>query len=75
VPKHAAGIPESLRNFDELPDSAIVRVGVVAALYDCQPVTIWRWSKSGRLPAPDRIGGITGWNVGKLRAARRQQAA
>lgn len=74
--KESPSIPESLKHFDELPDSAGVRVGVVAALYDCKPVTIWRWSKAGRLPAPDRNGGVTTWNVGALRAARaRQQAA
>lgn len=57
----------SLENFDSLPASANVRQPVVAALFGVSAVTVWRWSKSGRLPKPFRIGGVTVWNVGDLR--------
>lgn len=60
---------EALKNFSHLPDEAIVRVPVVAALYGVSTVTVWRWSKDGQLPAPVKRGGITGWRVGALRAA------
>jgi len=64
-------IPEALRNFDSLPDSSHVRVPVVAALYGVAIMTVYRWSKSGRLPAPKKLGPkVTAWNVGELRKAR-----
>ena len=63
-------IPDALRNFDALPDAANVRLPVVCALLQISPATTWRWSKSGRLPAPRRLSeGVTAWNVGQLRKA------
>ena len=62
-------IPESLENFDSLPDLAIVRQPVVKALVGCSNATIWRMVKDGRLPEPVRRGRITGWRVGALRNA------
>ena len=59
----------ALQNFDSLPDSAIVRLPTVAALHGISTVTVWRWSKTGRLPAPQKRGGVTGWRVGDLRAS------
>jgi predicted DNA-binding transcriptional regulator AlpA len=57
-----------LTQFGSLPDAAYVRLPVVAALHDVGPATIWRWSKSGRLCAPRKIGpNVTAWNVGELR--------
>lgn len=64
-----AAIAEALKNFPHLPPEAIVRVPVVAALNGIAPVTVWRWAKSGRLPAPVKRGGVTGWRVGDLRQA------
>lgn len=58
---------KALQGFDDLPDAANVRVPVVAALHGVSVVTVWRWSKDGRLPAPVRRGGVTAWNVGDLR--------
>lgn len=59
---------KALEGFDHLPESANVRLPVVAALCGVSPVTVWRWSKSGRLPTPRRLSeGVTGWNVGELR--------
>ena len=67
---------QALRDFDSLPDSAHVRLPVVAALYGVSTVTVWRWSKgaNSRLPAPTRNGGVTAWNVGRLRRAMAETA-
>jgi predicted DNA-binding transcriptional regulator AlpA len=63
-------IPESLRNFDLLPDSASVRQPVVQSLYACSPASVWRGVKAGRIPRPRKLSPrITCWNVGELRAA------
>jgi predicted DNA-binding transcriptional regulator AlpA len=57
----------ALSRFDELPGSAHVRLRVVAALFGVSTATVWRWSKSGTLPAPMHINGVTMWNVAALR--------
>jgi predicted DNA-binding transcriptional regulator AlpA len=63
-------IPDALKNFDSLPDSASVRLPVVAALKACSPATVWRMVKRGDLPVPRKISQrITAWNVGELRKA------
>jgi len=64
----------ALQDFDRLPDSANVRLPVVAALHGVSTVTVWRWSKNGTLPAPEKKGGVTAWNVGALRRAMAQTA-
>ena len=65
-----SAIPDALKNFDSLPDSANVRLPVVAALYGCSPATIFRRVKSGHIPAPRKISErVTAWNVGALRKA------
>lgn len=71
----AAPIPAALRNFDALPDSANVRLPVVAALFACSTVTVWRRVKKGTLPTPRKLSeGVTAWNVGELRKALRGEA-
>lgn len=69
TPKRAVrDIPDALRNFDSLPDSANVRLPVVAVLFACSDVTVWRRVKAGTLPAPRKLGErVTAWNVGELR--------
>jgi predicted DNA-binding transcriptional regulator AlpA len=68
-------LPDALRHFDELPDSANVRTPIVRGLFGISTMTVLRWSKSGRLPTPKKIGPRTvGWNVGELRRALRQAA-
>lgn len=57
----------ALRDFDVLPDSANVRLPVVAGLFSIGRATVWRWTKAGLLPKPQRVGGVTYWNVGDLR--------
>lgn len=65
---HATDISDALRNFDSLPDSAYVRVPVVAMLFACSSMTVWRRSKAGTLPAPRKLSErTTAWNVGELR--------
>lgn len=58
----------ALTQFDELPASAHVRLRVVAALFGISTATVWRWSKSGQLPEPVRMNGVTMWNVAALRS-------
>ena len=68
-------IPDALRNFDALPDSANVRLPVVAALFACSTVTVWRRVKKGTLPAGRKLSeGVTAWNVGQLRKALNGEA-
>lgn len=63
-------IPDALRNFDSLPDSANVRLPVVAWLNGCSAATVWRMVKRGTLPAPRKLSErVTAWNVGDLRKA------
>ena len=57
----------ALHNFDQLPASAHVRLPVVVALFGISSATVWRWSKTGLLPPPARINGVTFWSVGDLR--------
>lgn len=69
--RHSAPeIPSALRHFDSLPDSANVRLPVVAALFACADVTVWRRVKQGTLPKPRKLSArVTAWNVGELRRA------
>ena len=61
-------LPIALQNFDNLPDSAYVRLPVVEALYGCSAATVWRRVKDGGIPAPARLSvRISAWNVGQLR--------
>ncbi len=63
-------IPEALKNFDLLPDSASVRQPVVEALYACSPASVWRGVHAGRIPLPRKLSPrTTCWNVGELRVA------
>lgn len=65
-----SAIPDALRNFDSLPDSAIVRDKVVAGLFGCSVPTVWRMAKDNRIPKPVKPSlRITGWVVGGLRKA------
>jgi len=74
TPERAKAIPASLAQFDDLPDSASVRLPVVAALNGISAPTVWRWVKAGRLPAPRKSGpNVTVWSVGDLRRARESQ--
>lgn len=42
----------------------------LAIRYDVAPVTIWRWSRSGRIPPPQRLGpNLSRWNIAEVDAA------
>lgn len=61
-------LPDALRHFDSLPNSANVRLPVVCGLFGVAPATVWRMSADGRLPTPRKSSAkITTWNVGALR--------
>jgi predicted DNA-binding transcriptional regulator AlpA len=63
-------ISQTLKLFDELPDSAHVSLEVVCALFGCSPATIWRRVRSGQRVSPVRLGmRTTRWKVGDLRRA------
>ena len=68
-------IAESLRHFDEMPDSAHVNQAIVEALFACSHSSVWRRVKSGDLPAPVKFGSSSRWNVGALRAVLAGQGA
>jgi predicted DNA-binding transcriptional regulator AlpA len=62
-------IDGALKNFDQLPDSGLVRIQTLCGLLDCSSATIWRGVRRGTFPAPIRpTPKITGWNVGDIRA-------
>lgn len=58
-----------MSQFESLPDCAIVRLPVVRELFGVSSPTVWRWSKKGLLPKPIKVSGITGWQVGEVKAA------
>lgn len=73
---HEDSIPDALRFFDSLPNAANVRQPVVEALFCCSGPTVWRSVKDGRIPKPRKLSpGVTGWNVGELRAALSERPA
>lgn len=62
-------IPDALRHFNSLPDSAYVRSRVVEGLLSCSRATVHRRVADGTLPAPTRLSpGIAAFNVGDLRS-------
>ena len=65
-----ATIPEALTSFDNLPDSAYIRLPVVKRLYGVSAATIWRGVKNQSIPSPVKLSErCTCWNVGLIRAA------
>lgn len=64
-----SAIPDALKHFDSLPDSANVRQPVVEALFACSPATVWRMVKRGTLKPRKLSERVTAFNVGDLRRA------
>lgn len=63
-------IPIDLQQFDQLPDSAYIRLPVLKRLYGVSSATIWRGVKQGNIPKPNKLSErCTAWNVGQVRAA------
>ncbi len=72
----AQRVREVLEHFDELPDSAHVRLPVMCRLYGCGPATVWRHVRLKLLPPPVHLGPkISGWNVGVIRADLKTKSA
>ncbi|MEI6871325.1 MAG: transcriptional regulator [Verrucomicrobiota bacterium] len=65
APKNLNGV---LRQYEELPPDALIRIGAVTALESCSASTIWRRIRAGIFPKPIRQVGVTAWRVGDLRA-------
>jgi predicted DNA-binding transcriptional regulator AlpA len=67
--KAVHSIPTALAAFDDLPNSAHVRLPVLCGWRGISPATAWRYCKAGLLPMPKKLGkNVTAWNVGELRA-------
>ena len=63
-------IPEALASFDQLPNSANVRLPVVMRLYGISSASVWRGVKSGNIPKPRKLTPrTTAWLVADLRQA------
>ena len=63
-------IPEALANFDQLPNSAYIRLHVLKRLYGISAASCWRGVKNGTIPKPSKLSErCTAWNVGLVRAA------
>jgi predicted DNA-binding transcriptional regulator AlpA len=66
----ATSVPESLKQFDSLPDSAHVQLRIVAAVVGVSESTVWRMVKRETLPKPKKVSQrASRWNVGELRRA------
>ena len=74
--KTKAAPDEALRDFDNLPDAAFIRLPTVAALFATSPPNVWKWVKAGRIPAPVKLAPqTTAWRVGQVREALAALAA
>ena len=65
--QQSISINPALKDFDNLPDSAMVRLPTVAALYGCSKATIWRLVENKRLNTYKLSERCTTFNVGELR--------
>ena len=66
--------PSSTHNI--LPESGYASANTLATALETTPSTIWRWSKSGRLPKPVKLGeGTTRWNMAEVHKALAKLAA
>ena len=64
------------KNFDDLPASAQIPARTLAILLGISEVSVWRWSKAGKLPRPRKLGAnTTRFNVGEVREALANLAA
>lgn len=63
-------------SFYTLPESGYVSANTLAKALETSPSTIWRWSKSNRLPKPVKLGeGTTRWNAAEVHKALAKLAA
>lgn len=66
-------INPALRDFNELPSTAQVRLPVVKALLSISSATVWRMVKAGQLKTHKFTERTTTFNVGELRAFMNQK--
>ena len=63
-------VSDPFHRFEDLPNSAFVRLPVLERLFACSAATIWRRVADRRIPKPSKLSHrVTAWNVGRLRAA------
>jgi predicted DNA-binding transcriptional regulator AlpA len=66
--RYTTSINSVLSNFDQLPDSANVRLPIVMGLYSISAATVWRQVKAGTIPSPRKLTPrTTAWSVKDLR--------
>lgn len=66
----AKAIPAALSQFDQMPNSAYIRLPVIMSLYGVSAATIWRGVKNSTIPKPIKLTArTTAWNVGLVRDA------
>ena len=66
--RYRTSINSALSNFDQLPDSANVRLPTVMGLYGISAATVWRQVKAGIIPSPRKLTPrTTAWSVKDLR--------
>ncbi|MES2498921.1 MAG: AlpA family phage regulatory protein [Pseudomonadota bacterium] len=71
-----SAIPVALANFDQLPDSAYIRLPVMKGLYGVSAASIWRGVKNSTIPKPVKLTErTTAWSVKLVRAALAEKAA
>ena len=58
-----------IENLDAMPDCGFVAARTLAAWLGVSQVTVWRWVKTGQLPAPKKLGAnTTRFSVLEIRA-------
>lgn len=63
-------INPALSQFDQMPNSAYIRLPVLMSLYGVSAATIWRGVQKSTIPKPVKLTErCTAWNVGLVRAA------
>lgn len=68
-------VPDPLEGFDQLPDSAHVRLPIVVRLLGISRATVWRGVRKGTIPAPKHFSERSAsWNVGALRELLRAKS-
>ena len=69
-PELSKAINPALSQFDQMPNSAYIRLPVMKGLYGVSAATIYRGCKKGTIPKPVKLTERTSaWNVGLIRAA------
>lgn len=57
------------------PGLRLLSVRQVAEYFGVSVATIWRWTASGSIPAPIKIGGSTRWRCSDIEAVLNDTAA